>query len=70
MVQRMPIEEVPRIAIDEAKRKHGQGEAVIVDVRDSTDYNQGHVAGAIHMPATEIPRRHQELPADKEIVTY
>lgn len=44
---------------------------VVLDVRSSTAWQQGHVAGAVHCPTDEIPDRVGELvPAGATVVAY
>jgi phage shock protein E len=45
---------------------------VFVDVRTREEYAAGHVAGAIHIPHTEMARRYAELDRydDKQIILY
>ena len=45
---------------------------VIIDVRSRGEFQSGHIAGAIHIPHSEIAERLAEIPADKadEIVVY
>ncbi|MFH1663840.1 MAG: rhodanese-like domain-containing protein [archaeon] len=43
---------------------------VIVDSRDKTAYDLGHIKGAISMPLSEIPSRYKELPEGKDIIVY
>lgn len=44
---------------------------VVVDVRSSEAFAQGRVAGALHMPYSEIAHRApEEIPADAEVVVY
>ena len=43
---------------------------VIVDVRDEQEYRAGHIPGALHIPAGEIPDRLDELPPGRPIVPY
>ena len=40
--------------------------AVIIDVRDKKEYGNGHIAGAINMPAASIDSKMSELEAHKE----
>jgi rhodanese-related sulfurtransferase len=40
--------------------------AVIVDVRDSKEFSNGHIAGAVNIPATSIDSRVGDLLAYKE----
>ena len=50
--------------------EHGNPDLVLIDVRDKEDYQRGHIKGAVSMPLEEIDKRYQELPRDKDIVTY
>lgn len=43
---------------------------VVLDVRTREGYAAGHLPGAVHIPFEELPGRLQELPQDKEIITY
>ncbi|RJQ82430.1 MAG: CoA-disulfide reductase [Desulfobacteraceae bacterium] len=45
-------------------------DALILDVRDATEYNRDHVDSAVHMPLDEVRQRMHELPKDREIWTY
>jgi rhodanese-related sulfurtransferase len=47
-----------------------QGAAIVLDVRPSSEFNAGHLAGAISLPLSELKRRLSELPTDQEIVAY
>ena len=59
------------INIDELKRKQRNG-AVIVDVRSSQEFKEGHINGAINIPYYEISKNVTNLLKDKsqEIVLY
>jgi hypothetical protein len=62
---------VPRISLEELKEKLDAGtDLVIVDVRSTEDFAQGHIPGAVSIPWEEIKDRYTELPRDKEIITY
>ena len=50
--------------------KHGSPDLVLLDMRDREDYRRGHIKGAVSMPLEEIDKRHQDLPRDREVVTY
>jgi len=41
----------------------------LIDVRDAEDYAAAHVAGAVHIPLTELEARVGELPVGKIPVT-
>ena len=59
------------INMQELKAKQNKG-AIIVDVRSSQEYNEGHICGAINIPEYEINCKiDKALPnKDKEIVLY
>ena len=42
---------VPKIALENAIKRHGEGKAVFIDVRDSSEIaGSGTIAGALHIP--------------------
>lgn len=43
---------------------------VLLDVRPEDEFAQGHLPGALNIPADELERRLAELPADQQIVAY
>ncbi len=59
------------INMDELKIKQNKG-AVIIDVRSSQEYNEGHLLGAINIPYYEIRKKVNSIIKDKgqEIVVY
>lgn len=61
--------EVPRIALDEAKQHLDNGTAIFVDARSQSEYDQAHIAGAIHRK-TGVGTHDNELPKDQLIITY
>ena len=42
--------------------------AFLVDVRTGLEFNNGHAAGARHIPLEQVGRRTGELPADSHVV--
>jgi hypothetical protein len=66
----IPYPDVPRVTLEETQSKLEQGQAVLIDVRSRSSYDQGHAAGAISMPEEEVAARLGELPRDKEIILY
>jgi rhodanese-related sulfurtransferase len=47
--------------LDEALARRDRGEAVIIDVRSARFFSEGHIPGAISIPAAEIPSRIAEI---------
>ena len=55
---------------DELQRRLRARSVVLLDVRPSTEYEAGHIPGAVSVPLEDLPRRLRELPAGKEVVAY
>ena len=54
----------------ELKQKMDAGEQpFVLDVREPNEYQINRIAGSTLIPLGELPRRYQELPRDREIVT-
>jgi NADPH-dependent 2,4-dienoyl-CoA reductase/sulfur reductase-like enzyme/rhodanese-related sulfurtransferase len=45
-------------------------DALVLDVRTPSEYNSGHIDRAINIPINELRSRMNELPSDREILTY
>jgi len=64
---------VPRITVQELKAKMDKGEdVVILDVRAGREYKDSkiRIRGDIRIPIVQLEARSNELPRDKEIITY
>jgi len=46
------------------------GNAILVDVRDPDEFEEGHIAGAINLPLNDLRARLNELPPDRELWLY
>ncbi|HEY6095540.1 MAG TPA: metalloregulator ArsR/SmtB family transcription factor [Gallionellaceae bacterium] len=46
------------------------GEATVIDVRPSAEYDAGHIEGAVNIPLESLPKWLSKLPHDQEIVAY
>jgi hydroxyacylglutathione hydrolase len=60
---------VPSISAPEARdwlREHAQ--ALVVDVREPSEYVDGHVPGAVSIPQADLATRLGELPRDRELL--
>ncbi len=54
----MPLAEWERI---------GKADALVVDVRQPDEFEEGHVPGAVNIPLAEMRQRYGELPKDREL---
>ncbi|MFV1971393.1 MAG: rhodanese-like domain-containing protein [Acidimicrobiia bacterium] len=46
------------------------GEATLIDVRPMTEYDAGHIPGAISIPPDQLDELLPQLPTNREIVAY
>ena len=59
------------ISVDEAYQAYiGSEEYLFVDVRSISEYDNGHIEGALLIPLSEIGDRLSEIPMDRPIVVY
>jgi hydroxyacylglutathione hydrolase len=65
-----PADNAPRITAEELHELWEKGKVLIIDTRTEPSYKEGHIKGAILIPAGEILAKVDELPRDKKIVTY
>lgn len=71
MHERLALEAVPRIDVEEANRIMERGEPIVfVDVRERDKYDARHIQEAISLPLHDFPRQVATLPRDVLIVTY
>src|SRR4030042_1770820 len=66
----IPFPDVPRITLKETQSLLEKGQALLIDVRGSEAYDQGHAAGAILFTESDIASRLSELPRDKQLILY
>ncbi len=63
-----PAEDLPAMKEVEASAMGNiPANTVVVDVRSKSEWDGGHVSGAIHLPLATIAKRASELPRDKEV---
>src|SRR5207245_8901996 len=61
-----PVETVPQITASELAEWLEQGRDVaVIDVREHSEWIDGHIKGAIHLPMLEAAARRAEVPADR-----
>ena len=62
----LPTEQVAQISVhDLATWREEQPDLVVVDVREPFEWDEGHIAGAVHLPMREAVTRRGEVPADR-----
>jgi rhodanese-related sulfurtransferase len=63
---------VPRVSVEDAKAAFDSGEAIIVDVRSTEAYAEGHVAGALSIQLGEFETDIANVKLDRNqwIITY
>lgn len=65
--------ELTKDSLPTVKRNVEEGKAVLVDVREKREWDEGHVDGAILLPLSELQNNAQlgaKLPKDKIIYTH
>jgi hydroxyacylglutathione hydrolase len=59
---------IPQISVQELREVlNSPQSAVVLDVRSPGEWNSGHVEGAMHIPGGELPKRLNDLPAEKPV---
>lgn len=58
---------IPTVAISGVPDPLPEG-LVVLDVREQDEWDAGHIAGAVHVPMSELPDRVGELSADRTLV--
>lgn len=70
LVTPSPTPYVLRLSVDETRDRVEAGEAILVDIQPPPVYRDGHIAGAMSLPAYELAERHSELPHDQLVIFY
>ena len=68
----LPVENGDVVGVEElaARLERGGTDApLVIDVRQATEYEGGHVPGSHHLLAADLPGRLAELPRDRPLVT-
>jgi len=62
--------EIPSVQVDEVPGAFDTGRpegAILLDVREDDEWQQGHAPGAVHIPMADVPARTDELDYDAEV---
>jgi rhodanese-related sulfurtransferase len=65
-VARADMGEIESISPKEAAAMYAEKKAVIVDVREDSEWNEQHIPGAIHIPLAQLNERLSELKQYKD----
>ena len=65
-----PVSSMIAEEVREFLRNKAAGEYNLVDVRQSGEYERGHIPGARLIPMGELGERHRELDPDKPTICY
>lgn len=58
------------ITRDQLRRRLDEGGVVVLDVRPRTEYDAGHIRGALSVPMGELKTRLGEIPQGTDVVAY
>jgi len=56
--------------LDEYRKNHHEEDYLLIDVRQDSEYELGHIPGAKLMPLAEVESRLFSLPADRDLIFY
>ena len=65
-----PMAHIGAVSVADAARELERGAAVLVDVRKSSEWAEGHVAGATLVPLPELLARLTEVPRDQPVIVH
>ncbi len=59
------------ISPDDLRRQQAtEHSPIVLDLRSREEYAAGHLPGALHLPADQVPEGLGELPTDRPVVPY
>lgn len=58
------------ITRDQLRRRLVEGDVVVLDVRPRTEYDAGHIRGALSVPVGELKSRLADIPEGTDVVAY
>ena len=58
---------IPTVTVDQLPSPLPEG-ITVLDVREPTEWQHGHVEGSLHVPLMEVPQRLDELPSDGQVL--
>ncbi|WP_028987138.1 MBL fold metallo-hydrolase [Thermicanus aegyptius] len=67
---RIPLEYVESVEPEEVVEEVRRGEIYVLDVRNESEWNEGHLEGAKHIMLGRLKERLREIPTDKPILVH
>ena len=66
----LEFETLTAVEFDAYLKNHKEKEYLLIDVRQESEYELGHIPGAKLMPLTEVETRLFSLPAERDLIFY
>lgn len=63
-------DDAPRITLADAKKDFDAGNAFFIDVRNASNFNEGHIAGAVNITKDTLAANLNKIPKGKKIIVY
>lgn len=68
-VQTIDVASLARdVDVQTAAALRTQPDVVILDVREQSEWDSGHIPGALFIPMNDVPNRLKEIPTDKTVI--
>jgi rhodanese-related sulfurtransferase len=61
------VADLSNVDVEQARALVDEG-ALLLDVREDSEFERGHAPGALHIPLAEVPDHLEDLPRDRQIV--
>ena len=58
----------PNVDVATVNALQGRDDVVILDVREQSEYDAGHIPGVTLIPLNDVPNRLSEIPKDKPVI--
>jgi 3-mercaptopyruvate sulfurtransferase SseA len=65
-----PVDDAPRITLEEAKKAFDDGKAFIIDARAEDAYKMEHIKGSFNIRHDNLDAMLKQIPRDKTIIVY
>jgi len=58
----------PNVDVATVNALQGRDDVLILDVREQSEYDAGHIPGVTLIPLNDVPKRLNEIPKDKPVI--